>query len=665
MKKHLTHIEALRGLAILLVVLFHLAPDFCPSGFIGVDMFLLISGYLLVRGLLKNDSKDFSLLEFANKKLLRIFPPLLCMVVPMLIIGLWFIINPELKIAANTAYYSLLGYSNIYLTNATKGYFSFESQFNPFVHTWYLSVILQMYCIFALTTFALKPFSKTIKWGVFLILGLLSLGLVIYYKLIAPHLNPHEEVENIYYLTWCRVFEVVGGALVLLLPCIKYRFLRLLLPPVAMVLIIFFAFLDIESRFLVIPLTGLLLWGQMEKESSWLLDNAFFRFFGKYSFSFYIWHWPIIVYFNYSTESVEIWHKILIFVISIGLAVVTYYLAEKRKWKLWLIALIWGISMLITFVIRNNNSISQSIHPHIYEFFSAGETYESVELCTDYGSSVDSWDESDINQADTEGASSMNFLRLGDKSIKASFIMIGDSHAGAFSAGMAQIAHSLKISGYYIPVYVTPFYNRMCIREAFRFSEEKKNRLFDWLKRHPEIKNVVIVQRWSIRLTKRLNDEAMPVRYDGSEVPNSHCYQDAERALEKFCLNLKDIGKQAIIMTEVPPVAVNPASYVRRALLHGTSLNMDALTCPAAFYYNNFSSQLMTFSALEQKGVCKVLPIHRHLLMKGEFCAIKDNKVWMEDSNHISECGAVMYAREFYEVWRPYLCPNEETPQED
>ena len=71
MRKFITHIEALRGLAILLVVLFHLVPDFCPNGYYGVDIFLMISGYFLISGILNKNQGEFSLKEFINKKIIR------------------------------------------------------------------------------------------------------------------------------------------------------------------------------------------------------------------------------------------------------------------------------------------------------------------------------------------------------------------------------------------------------------------------------------------------------------------------------------------------------------------------------------------------------------------------------------------------------------------
>ena len=657
MKKYYTHIEALRGIAILLVVLYHLAPKFCPYGFFGVDIFLMISGFLLIPGLLKNGGNDFSLIQFFNKKILRIFPPLLCMVVIMLIICVWCMASSELKQATETAFYALLGSSNVFLDSTTQGYFSTDSWVNPFVHTWYLSVILQVYCIFAITTYVLKPFSSKVKWGVVFLMGGVSVGMVVYYRYIVPLFTPHEGLVNLYYLTWTRIFEVVGGACIALLPGIKFKYVRILMPVIALTGIICCCFASEKSYELALILSALLLWGQTDKVTAWFTDNALFRFIGKYSFSIYLWHWPIIVYCNYAIESVSVLDKVLVFILSVLLGIASYYVTEKRHWKLWSIVLLWSISLIFAYILKSNENISKSIYPKVYEVFTVGQKHTHMEFVSYYPAiAEDVWEESGMREKTSDKGLQMS--RLGSQSAQPSFVMVGDRHAGAFISGMAEIASSLNVSGYYIPIYVTPFHNRMCGRQALRFSEQRAKAFLHWLEKHPEIVNVVLVQRWSIRLTDHLNDESMPLRYDETPVQVYNLYEDAEKALEQFCVNLKNIGKQVVIMTEVPPVKANPGPYVRRALLHNHRLNMDDLTCAESDYYAMFSRQLMTMSKLERKGVCKVISIHKRLFKGGAFCAFENNKVLMSDDDHISDCGAVIYAREYYADWAPHLVPQ-------
>lgn len=654
-KKFFTHIEALRGLAILAVVLYHLLPNACPNGFLGVDIFLMITGYLLILGLLKNDGKDFSLFAFVNKKILRIFPPLLVMLIPMLLVGFWCMSSAELLLAVQTAFYSLFGWSNIFLDSSTGGYFATNSWTNPFVHTWYLSVVLQVYCLFAIIMFLVRPFSRAAKWCVVGLIGAASVGIIVYYRFILPPMHPYEGMVNLYYWTWSRLFEVVGGAFVLILPTLRWRFVRVLLTPVALAIVLYCCFASQKHLEVLLLASGVLLWGQSEGWGARLLDNPFFRFFGKYSFSIYLWHWPLIVYRNYAVESVSVWDNVFLFCGCIALGVGAYYIAEKRIWKIWLICGLWLLTLACSYFLTGNQSIDKKIHPEVWEAFHVESPFIEQKVMTDYPSEgFKAWKES--NTADNVSGAPFLF-QIGTPEATPSFIVMGDSHASAFLPGISAIAEYLNISGYYFPSYVTPFYDRMCIRLNFRFSGTQYLMLMEWLKKHPEIRSVVLIQRWSIRLIDNMNDESMPAHYDGSEVSFDDLYNNTELALENFCQKFKEEGRRVVIMTEVPPVKVDPAPYVRRAILHAHSIDSHLLSCFSHEYYARFARHLKSFERLEKKGVCEIVPIHQHLLKNGKFSAYEDGKVLMSDDDHISDVGAIMYAREHYKEWAALLKP--------
>lgn len=144
----LVYLSGLRGLAILLVVLFHLLPLQFSQGFLGVDIFFVLIGYLLFRSY--NSQEPFPFKVFINKKIIRIYPVLACTIVLACVLMAFVIESSnEIKIFDRSAKQALLGQSNIYFNKIYSDYFSDGANLNPLLHTWYLAVTLQVYLMWA------------------------------------------------------------------------------------------------------------------------------------------------------------------------------------------------------------------------------------------------------------------------------------------------------------------------------------------------------------------------------------------------------------------------------------------------------------------------------------------------------------------------------------
>ncbi len=128
-------------------------------------------------------------------------------------------------------------------------------------------------------------------------------------------------------------------------------------------------------------------------------------------------------------------------------------------------------------------------------------------------------------------------------------------------------------------------------------------------------------------------------------------YETNEAALARFCSQLTDIVKQVIIMTEVLPIRKDPEPYVRRSLLHKHTIDHSLISCTKENYYDLFSRQLASFERLQSAGICKVIHVEDRFLQDGIFYAYKDNQCHMMDDDHISNLGAILYARQYFNDW--------------
>ena len=148
--QYIAEIDGLRAIAIIAVILNHLGSDILQSGFLGVDIFFVISGYVITKSVLKTQFINFSefIKSFFEKRFKRLFPALFVYVIFISIVVCLF--NPFPNVSIRTGFFSLLGLSNFYLFRYSTDYFAQASYLNPFLNTWSLSLEEQFYLIFPL-----------------------------------------------------------------------------------------------------------------------------------------------------------------------------------------------------------------------------------------------------------------------------------------------------------------------------------------------------------------------------------------------------------------------------------------------------------------------------------------------------------------------------------
>lgn len=333
-KSYKPEIDGLRAIAVLLVLLCHMGLFF-TGGFIGVDVFFVISGFLItgivVDGMRQN---TFSFSQFYLRRYVRLYPALIATVILTCLVGLLILDTESLKNLARTGRYAMLSASNLFF-NEHLGYFELVAHQQPFLHTWSLGVEWQYYLLWPLIIWVIyrcKRFSES-----FLIIALV---IIIVASVTASQWALENERANAaYYLMPYRAFELgLGGLLVFI-----YRYT---IAPIAGVVLCLLGLLAIFASALIytpqtlfpgyaalLPCLGTAacMVGSKAFSKGNVLRIPAVVFIGKASYSIYLVHWPLLVLYTYYVYKVpSLSEKIGLLIISLGLGIVFYLLIEKR-----------------------------------------------------------------------------------------------------------------------------------------------------------------------------------------------------------------------------------------------------------------------------------------------------------------------------------------------
>ena len=286
-------INGLRAIAVLSVVLFHFEPELVKGGFVGVDIFFVISGFLMTSIVFtKLEKQQFILISFYISRANRIIPALL-LVVAVLTIALPLVIPiPDYQEFLKRAVSALLFVSNNYFYSL-GGYFEADSQFNWLLHTWSLSVEWQFYIFFPLFALALHKLSgQRNLFLCFLLLLLTSFFVGVIYSFSDSSFG--------YFMLLTRAWELLAGSLVYFIGLNKISKESKVLEYFGLSLILISILLVDESTpwpgyMALLPVIGTCLVLLSQQYTSRLTGNPIFQKIGLWSYSIYLWHWPLVV----------------------------------------------------------------------------------------------------------------------------------------------------------------------------------------------------------------------------------------------------------------------------------------------------------------------------------------------------------------------------------
>lgn len=444
--KYRPDIDGLRAIAVLSVLIFHFFPSLLPGGFVGVDIFFVISGYLIT-SIIINDVKNqcFSFWGFYKKRIIRIFPALLALLVSIYTLGWFCFLQGDYKSLGKHIFGGSFFISNILLWRES-GYFDSNSAYKPLLHLWSLGIEEQFYLFWPIL---LTHFART-KKGLYLtgsIILIISLAISIY--------TMHSATGENYYSPLSRCWELMLGALIASLRIknsSQNEKTRKIASTGGTVLIIL-ALVTINSSvpfpgyIALIPAlgAGLVIYGESGAFNK-IISTKPLVFIGLLSYPLYIWHWPIysasrIILAEEPSPPVRIASIALCFI----LAYLTYKFIEipiRRSARKPVIAIALSFSVFVTGVVGlttfqrdglSFRAVNNAVNEY-QEYASITNSYDTFHFTEAIRKDVCHSVEPDVA------------LKNGCISMKRNQIFIwGDSYAASLYAG---IRHLIDTEGY-------------------------------------------------------------------------------------------------------------------------------------------------------------------------------------------------------------------------
>lgn len=338
MKDYRADIDGLRGIAVLAVIAFHIDESLLPGGFAGVDIFFVISGFLISRNILTEISEErFSLLDFYRRRVKRIAPALLVVIAATLVFAQFWLLPEDAERAADSALWSLFSLSNFYFwLNLDSSYFAEASNELPLLHLWSLAVEEQFYLIWPLLLLLLYRAGRTSNLMILMIIMALASFL---YAEVAFHQDP----AFAYYMLPTRAGELLLGALVAVA---VMRGAERVVPAAAMAplswlgaallvssLVLLSESLVFPGLYAIPPALGaalVILAGQYHSGGcARLLAFKPLVWVGLISYSAYLWNWPLLAFLRYGYGEISTVMGVAVFVATLSLAWLTYRFVEQ------------------------------------------------------------------------------------------------------------------------------------------------------------------------------------------------------------------------------------------------------------------------------------------------------------------------------------------------
>jgi len=604
--KYNPSLDGIRGIAILMVVLFHIWPKYFYIGYMGVDLFFILSGYLISQIIyIKLQNKSFSLKEFYRNRIRRIFPALILLLLMTLIFGYLLMFSSDFKELGHQIRSSAFFYQNFLLMHKV-GYWEASAIMQPLLHLWSLAIEEQFYLIwpFIIILVYITNGHVVVKFFLIFVL-LLSIKFFV-------------EIDNFYH-PLARFWELSLGGLLF---SVSYSYNLYI------------------------------------SKKNILFTSPILVFLGVISFPLYLWHYTIISFLHIFGINVQTF-SILIIVISILFSYLTYRYIEvffRNQNNYTVSILLLFMLMLIGFtgnyIYHNNGLSNRSFLVH------ENKSYEKqfIRSMSKNSQGVE------ISQKLLKHSINNDYVKSTSADLSKKFIaIIGDSHAFALYSGFSKKFHfkgyeTILIANSSCPPYI----NSAMGNNLHKISEckEKIENIYTIISRIPHLQKVIFATRGTIYY-KGIGYGTIDM-VDKQNIPHLSIYFNKETKETEQLAFTKSIDKTFEFF--------NKKTYKVYYLLENPELGFSPKHCiisPFGLFkknckisLNDFLTRQIDFRSLIYKLAKKYSNINildpKNFFCDSQYCyAIKNHKMLYLDDDHISKDGSKMLSEYFeYNIFK-------------
>ena len=607
--KYRTEIDGLRALAVVPVILFHAGFKLFSGGFVGVDVFFVISGYLITTMLIEDiENNRFSLLNFYERRARRILPALF-LVILVSIPFAWILMQPSQLLEFSQSLIAISTFTSNILLWFEGGYFENAAAEKPFLHTWSLAVEEQYYILFPIFLVLTWQYGKNCVFWMIVVMATVSL-------LLCEWGSRNYLAAN-FYLTPTRAWELLAGSITGFLVqknIVKANNFLAMLGLILISIAIFYydEKIPFPSFYTLIPILGVVLiiiYGQEKTLVAKILSAKLFVFIGSISYSAYLWHQPLFAFTRIGLEE----KPSLIIIITLILAC---FILATLSWKFIeqpfrkKVPLIkdrnkyfgFSIIVIVFFIIVGFIGYERDGHK-----FGIKKKYKGDVSHLEFHRYIDrKYFDCEPRNIAKKAGNWKKFLRCKQtKKGESDWVLLGDSHAEHLFLGLAE-------------------------------SRPKKNIVFYTLGGKPYVDNPIFKDIFKeLSEAKQSKKVLLTMYYLGHVTDFNNFYTNFSKTVRK----LKEYGHEVIILGNIPAYKVDPEDWIFSSSKE-EFVDYSNIKKPLFDSQNAILTPLLKKIAIENKVV--LIDLYKPLCNKKNCSMVKGNTILYRDRSHLNIPGSLL-----------------------